>query len=70
MYEPREAIFIIIWQTGRYLQSRFIAVIPLKNVSFEVFTVLTMKNVVFWDIKTQLLPHKEHVTSPLQSPVS
>jgi hypothetical protein len=23
----------------------------LKNVSFEIFTAVTMKNVVFWDIK-------------------
>jgi hypothetical protein len=25
---------------------------------FEVFKAVTMKNVVFWDIKTQFLPHK------------
>jgi hypothetical protein len=28
-----------------------------------------MKNVVFWDIKTQFVPHRRHITSPLQSPV-
>jgi hypothetical protein len=38
------------------------------NVRFEVFTAVTMKNVVFWDIKTQFIPHRKHVTSPLQSP--
>jgi hypothetical protein len=27
-----------------------------------------MKNVVFWDIKTQFLLHRRHITSPLQSP--
>jgi hypothetical protein len=27
-----------------------------------------MKNVVFWDIKTQFVPHTKHITSPLQSP--
>jgi hypothetical protein len=27
-----------------------------------------MKNVVFWDIKTQFVPHRRHITSPLQSP--
>jgi hypothetical protein len=32
----------------------------------EVFYV-TMKNVVFWDIKTQFVPHMGHITSPLQS---
>jgi hypothetical protein len=26
-----------------------------------------MKNVVFWDIKTQFVPHRIHITSPLQS---
>jgi hypothetical protein len=28
---------------------------------------VTMKNVAFWDIKTQFVPHKIHITSPLQS---
>jgi hypothetical protein len=27
-----------------------------------------MKNVVYWDVKTQFVPHKRHITSPLQSP--
>jgi hypothetical protein len=27
-----------------------------------------MKNVVFWDIKTQFIPHRRHIVSPLQSP--
>jgi hypothetical protein len=26
-----------------------------------------MKNVVFWDIKTQFVFHRRHITSPLQS---
>jgi hypothetical protein len=26
-----------------------------------------MKNVVFWDIKTQLVPQRGYITSPLQS---
>jgi hypothetical protein len=30
---------------------------------------VTMKNVVFfWDIKPQFVPHRRHITSPLQSP--
>jgi hypothetical protein len=42
-----------------------------KNyVRFEVFTVVTMKSAVFWDIKTRLLLHRGHITSPLQSPTS
>jgi hypothetical protein len=27
-----------------------------------------MKNAVYWDIKTQFLPHRRHITSPLQNP--
>jgi hypothetical protein len=26
-----------------------------------------MKNVVFWDIKIQFVPHRSHITSSLQS---
>jgi hypothetical protein len=29
-----------------------------------------MKNVVFWDIKTQFVLHRRHITSLLQSPAS
>jgi hypothetical protein len=29
--------------------------------------VVTMKNVVFWDIKTRFVPHRRHVTTLLQS---
>jgi hypothetical protein len=35
---------------------------------FEVLTAVTMKNVVFWDIKTQFVLHRRHITSPLQIP--
>jgi hypothetical protein len=37
---------------------------------FEVFTAVTMKNVVFWDIKHQFVPQRRHITSSLQSPAS
>jgi hypothetical protein len=37
-------------------------------VRFEVFTAVTMRNVVFWDIKPQFVLHRRHITSPLQSP--
>jgi hypothetical protein len=30
----------------------------LSDVRFEVSTAVTMKNVVFWDIKTQFVPHR------------
>jgi hypothetical protein len=39
-----------------------------SRVRFVVFTAVTMKNVVFWDIKTQFVPHRRNITSPLQSP--
>jgi hypothetical protein len=29
-----------------------------------------LKNVVFWDIETQFVLHRRHITSPLQSPAS
>jgi hypothetical protein len=29
-----------------------------------------MKNAVFWDIKTQFILHRRHITSPLQRPDS
>jgi hypothetical protein len=29
---------------------------------------VVVKHVVFWDIKTQFVPHRRHITSPLQSP--
>jgi hypothetical protein len=41
-----------------------------RNVRFEVFTAVTIKNVVFWDIKTQTILHRRHITSPLQSTAS
>jgi hypothetical protein len=51
--------------------------VTMKN-AFEVFTAVTMKNVfeiftavktvVFCDIKTYFVPHRKHITSPLQSP--
>jgi hypothetical protein len=30
------------------------------NVKLEVFTAVTMKNAVFWDIKTQFVLHRKH----------
>jgi hypothetical protein len=29
-----------------------------------------MKNAVFWDIKTQFVPHRRYITSSLHSPAS
>jgi hypothetical protein len=47
-----------------------LTMIKYQYVRFEVFTAVTMKNVVFWDIKTQFVLHTRHITSPLQSPAS
>jgi hypothetical protein len=41
-----------------------------NNVRFEVFTAVTMNNVVFGDTKTQFVLHRRHITSPIQSPAS
>jgi hypothetical protein len=42
----------------------------LYSVRFEVFTAVTMKNGVFWDIKTQFILHRRHITSSLHRPAS
>jgi hypothetical protein len=47
-------------------QKYILSPIPTR---FEVFTVGTIKNAVFWDIKTQFVPHKKYITPPLQGPV-
>jgi hypothetical protein len=58
--------------TERYLLTNFLATAEqtLFFVRFEVYTAVTMKNGVFWDIKTQFVLHRRHITSPLQSPAS
>jgi hypothetical protein len=33
------------------------------NARFEVFTAVTMEDVVFWDIKPQFIPHRRHISS-------
>jgi hypothetical protein len=42
----------------------------VTDIKFEVFAAVTMKNVVFWDIKVQFVLHRGHITSPLQSTAS
>jgi hypothetical protein len=38
--------------------------VDVTFVRYEVFTAVTMKNAVFWDIKTQFVPHrKQHYVS-------
>jgi hypothetical protein len=42
----------------------------IKFVRFDVLTAVTIKNVVFWDIKTQFVLYRRHITSLLESPAS
>jgi hypothetical protein len=46
--------------------------LPLTASGSQVLsgTLKSLKNSVFWDIKTQFVLHRRHVTSPLQSPAS
>jgi hypothetical protein len=37
------------------------------NVRFEIFTAVTMKNGVFWDIATKFVPHRRHYVSATES---
>jgi hypothetical protein len=39
-------------------------------VRFEVFTAVTMKNVAFWDIKTQFVLHRRHILRYRALPVN
>jgi hypothetical protein len=39
-----------------------------RHVSCEVFSAVTMKNAVFWDINTEFVLHRRRIASPLQSP--
>jgi hypothetical protein len=38
------------------------------KIRLKANNIDAMKNVVFWHIKTQLVLHRGHITSPLQSP--
>jgi hypothetical protein len=42
--------------------------IVLYILRFDVSTVMTMNNAVFWDIKTQFVPLKKHITCSPRSP--
>jgi hypothetical protein len=38
-----------------------------NSVRFEVLMAVTIKNAVFWDIKTPFVSQSKYITSPLQS---
>jgi hypothetical protein len=59
--------------TSSNTRTHFNVTMTMKNgqqitdyVRFEIFTAVTMKNAVFSDIKTQVVPYRKHITSPLQ----
>jgi hypothetical protein len=35
---------------------------------FEAFMAVSVKSVVFWDKRTQFVPERKHITSPLKNP--
>jgi hypothetical protein len=43
---------------------------PISNhsVTFQVFTAVSMTNVVLWDIKIQVVSHRKDITFSLHSP--
>jgi hypothetical protein len=45
-----------------------VSIATVFRVTFVVLTAVTNKNAVFWDIKTQFVLNRRHITSPLQSP--
>jgi hypothetical protein len=47
--------------------SSYVDIRSAHNKGSEVFREVTMKNVVFWDIKIQFLPHRRHITSSLHT---
>jgi hypothetical protein len=66
----RSRVYIYIYIYIYNLRSRLIRKQNSYYVRFEVFTAVTMKNVVFWDIRTKFVLHRRHITSPLQSTAS
>jgi hypothetical protein len=45
----------------RNVKERALCVKAFQSVRFEVFTAVTMKNVVLWDIKPQFVLHRRHI---------
>jgi hypothetical protein len=61
----------VIWDNNPVRTSQETHYVPAaepSHVRFEVFTPVTMKGVVFWDIKNPFVPHTKHITFPLESP--
>jgi hypothetical protein len=54
----------VVLAANMFMQ-RMLTVQIERLVRFEVFTAVTTKNVVSWDIKTQFVLHRRHITSLL-----
>jgi hypothetical protein len=61
--EERSASFIRVTRIGQLGTT-----LAVRFISFEIVTAVTMKNIVFWDTKTQFVPQRRHIMSPLQNP--
>jgi hypothetical protein len=81
MYEPQRRSSMYLPPASReglarHIVSGFTGLLPScrnrkTELSEKVPTCTAtgcLKNAVFWDIKTQSVPHRRHVTSPLKSP--
>jgi hypothetical protein len=66
--EDQVPVFVSPKNTVAKLWPSYGPAIHLGTVRFESVTMVTMKNVVFWDIKPQFVPHRRHITSLLKSP--
>jgi hypothetical protein len=55
------------YRMQEWIMKRFMVGV-CTSVRVEVFSAVAMKNFVFWDIKTEFVLHRRHITSPLQSP--
>jgi hypothetical protein len=72
----REGITVGIWTERNTMAIYFESLLDVfirwaKNkgeCKIEVSTAVAMKNAVFWDIKTQVVPYRRHISSPLERP--
>jgi hypothetical protein len=64
LLEPETVAFRIKYYSVKIVVTE----ISTPVVRLGSFTAATMKNSVFWDLNSQLVPHRKHSTSPLQSP--
>jgi hypothetical protein len=48
--------------------SPLLLAVLISSKQIEVVTAVNTKNSLFWDMKTQFVPHRKHIASPLQSP--